>query len=407
MPNYIYTAKSFEGNTETGMMGAKDENQLAKSIREKGLILVSAVSEEENKKFSVKQLFQAFNVSLPEKIMLVRNLGVMSSTGLPFVKIFDVLAKQTKNKKLQNALVDIKNKVNKGESLSDSLARYPSIFSELFVNMVKVGEESGTLDDVFQILSMQLQKEHELKSKIQNAMIYPCIILVVMLIVGIIIITLVLPNLKLFFNSLTNAEIPIYTKILLSSGDFLSKDWYIILGVIVFLVFVFIATLKTKTGKKIIDTFLIRLPLVSKIIKKNNAAMLIRSLSSLLATGVPLTNSLEIASRTVGNHYFKNAAIDAEEKIKKGWKLSDAFKAHQDIFPFGVTEMMEIGEETGKSATILKKLADFYEQEAISAVEQLSVLIEPLLIVVMGLGIAFFAFAVIVPMYSSLKSIGQ
>ena len=149
-----------------------------------------------------------------------------------------------------------------------------------------------------------------------------------------------------------------------------------------------------------------KLPLISKIVKKNNAAFLIRSLSSLITAGVPLTNSLEIASKTVSNHYFKDAALDAEEKIKKGWKLSDAFKIHQDIFPFGVTEMVEIGEETGKSSTILKRLADFYEQEAISAVEQLSVLVEPLLIVVLGLGVAFFAFSIIVPMYSSLKAIG-
>jgi len=405
MPNYFYTAKSFEGNTETGMLNAKDQYELAQSIRDKGLILVKALPEEENRKFSLKLLFQSFRVSLPEKIIMVRNLGVMSSTGLSFVKIFEVLSRQTKNKKLSSALIDIKNKINKGENLSSSLARYPNIFSELFVNMVKVGEESGTLDDIFQILSLQLQKEHELKSKIKNAMIYPVIILVVMLVVGIIIITVVLPNLKLFFNSL-NAGIPIYTKILLWTGDFLSQKWYLVLGAFILVILSLYLASRTKIGKKIIDAFLMKLPLISKIVKKNNAAFLIRSLSSLITAGVPLTNSLEIASKTVSNHYFKDAALDAEEKIKKGWKLSDAFKIHQDIFPFGVTEMVEIGEETGKSSTILKRLADFYEQEAISAVEQLSVLVEPLLIVVLGLGVAFFAFSIIVPMYSSLKAIG-
>ena len=405
MPNYFYTAKSFEGNTETGMLNAKDQYELAQSIRDKGLILVKALPEEENRKFSLKLLFQSFRVSLPEKIIMVRNLGVMSSTGLSFVKIFEVLSRQTKNKKLSSALIDIKNKINKGENLSSSLARYPNIFSELFVNMVKVGEESGTLDDIFKILSLQLQKEHELKSKIKNAMIYPVIILVVMLVVGIIIITVVLPNLKLFFNSL-NAGIPIYTKILLWTGDFLSQKWYLVLGAFILVILSLYLASRTKIGKKIIDAFLMKLPLISKIVKKNNAAFLIRSLSSLITAGVPLTNSLEIASKTVSNHYFKDAALDAEEKIKKGWKLSDAFKIHQDIFPFGVTEMVEIGEETGKSSTILKRLADFYEQEAISAVEQLSVLVEPLLIVVLGLGVAFFAFSIIVPMYSSLKAIG-
>jgi len=227
-----------------------------------------------------------------------------------------------------------------------------------------------------------------------------------MMIVGVVMVAFVIPNLKVFFESL-NVDVPIYTKIIIGIGDFLAQKWYVaILGIILFITSAYFA-IKTKLGKALLDTSLLRIPVISPIVKKSNSAFLIRSLSSMMSAGVPMLRALEIASKTVDNNYFKSAAIDAGEKIRKGLKLSVALKDHQDIFPFGVTEMVEIGEETGKSSTILKKLADFYEQEAISAVERLSILIEPMLIIVLGLGVGIFAFSIIEPMYSSLQSISQ
>lgn len=360
-----------------------------------------------------KKKLSKLNISLPfagvsstEKIMMVRNLGVMFSTGLSLIKTFDILSVQARNATLKTALASIKERINKGENLSDALARFPNIFSELFVNMIKVGEESGTLEEIFQILSLQLGKEHELKSKIKNAMIYPCLILLVMFVIGAVIITIVLPSLNVFFVSM-NVKIPIYTRIILAAGNFLAEHWYL-LFVAPLLLFVSVwLGLKTKKGKWAADTFLLKLPLISPIVKKNNAAFLIRSLSSLIASGVPLIRSLEISSKTVGNHYFKKAMLDAGVKIKAGEKLSKALKPYQDIFPFGVIEMMEVGEETGKTSTVLKKLADFYEQEAVAAIEKLATLLEPILIIVLGVAVGFFAFSIIQPMYSSLKFINE
>ena len=164
-------------------------------------------------------------------------------------------------------------------------------------------------------------------------------------------------------------------------------------------------SLKTKKGKWLLDTFLLKIPFISQIVKKNNSAFLIRSLSSLLVSGVSIVRSLEIASETVGNYYFKKAVEEAVKKVTKGEKLSSSLKSHQDIFPIGVIEMIEVGEETGKTSDILKKLADFYEKEAVSAVEKISIVIEPALIVVLGLAVGFFAFSVIGPIYSSLNAI--
>ncbi len=407
MPNYRYKARSFEGADSSGTMQAVNERELAQTLKAQGLILIDAAAEGRKKGFN-REISLPFlsGVSSTEKIMMTRNLGVMFSTGLSMVKIFEILSGQTKNKKLQAALIDIKEKVSKGENLSDGLAHYPHIFNELFVNMIKVGEESGTLDEIFQILSLQLGKEHELKSKIKNAMTYPAIIMMVMLVVGVVIITVVLPSLNTFFTSL-NVPIPIYTKIVLVGGNFLSKNWWLLLVGPAALAGIVYMALKTKKGKWVLDTFLLRFPVLSQITKKSNSAFLIRSLSSLIASGVPLIRSLEISAKTVSNQYFANALIAASAKIKKGDKLSAALRENQNLFPYGVIEMIEVGEETGKTAVILKKLADFYEQEASAAVEKLAILIEPILIIFLGVSVGFFAFSIIQPMYSSLKFIGS
>lgn len=407
MPNFIYIAKSIDGQTKTGVLNVKDEHELAQNLKREGLMLVKTTNQDEKISSKLNNLSLPFSrVSLTEKLLMVRNLGVMFSTGLSLVKSFEVLAGQTKNKKLQDALNNIREKINKGSNLSDAMADYPSIFNDLFVNMISVGEEAGTLDEIFNNLSLQYQKEHELKSKIKNAMTYPVIIVIVMIIVAIVMVTFVLPNLKIFFDTLT-VDIPIYTRLLLDASDFFSVHWYLLILGPAGLAGIFYVIMKTKQGKKAVDTLLIRMPVIKGVVKKNNSALLIRSLSSLMASGVPLTRSLEISSKTINNHHFKEAVLSASEKIKKGEKLSNALRPYQNIFPYGVIEMMEVGEETGKTSSVLKKLADFYEQEAINAIEKLTILIEPMLIVVLGLGVGIFAFSIIQPMYSSLQGIAQ
>ena len=404
MPNYLYTAKTIDGETKTGIMQAKDEHQLAQDLKNQGSVLIKAVAGGKKKALDMNIKLPFSGVSATEKIMMVKNLGVMFATGLSLVKSFDILASQAKNKKLKDALQDIRDKINKGENLSDSLSGYPQIFSELFCNMIKIGEESGTLEEIFQELSLQLQKEHELKSKIKNAMIYPSIIIMVMVVVGIIMVTVVLPSLNIFFTSL-NVEIPIYTKIMLIVGAFLSVHWYLLIVAPLAIVGGVYATMKTARGKRAIDGLLLKVPAISPIVKKNNAAFLVRSLSSMISAGVSLVRALEISSKTVGNTFFKEAVVEAGKKIKKGEKLSFALKPYENIFPIGVIEMMEVGEETGKTSVILKKLADFYEQEAIDAIEKLSILIEPILIIFLGVAAGVFAFSIIEPMYSSLQFI--
>lgn len=409
MPNYSYTAKSYDGQTKTGDFQAKDLRELAASLKEEGMLLVYAHDNAEKKKMNIN-----INITLPflsgvpvvEKIMMVKNLQVMTVAGLSLPKSLDVLAAQAKSKKLKSVLFDVKEKVNKGNSLSSAFSLYPKVFSQFFLSMIKVGEESGTLEEVFKVLALQLEKEHRLKSKIQGAMIYPCIILIVLILVGIIIATIVLPSLNNFFKGL-DTEVPFYTKLVIKAGEFSTKYWPLLIIIPLVLAALLWFVLKTPWGRKAKDAIFLKLPLISPLVKKNNCAIMIRSLSSLIAAGVPFTRSLEVTAGTVGNFYFKKALSESLEKIKKGDKLSKTLAPYKNIFPFGAIEMIEVGEETGKTESILKELAEFYEEETIAATEKISAAIEPLLIVVMGVAVGFFAFSIIQPMYSSLSSIGK
>ena len=404
MPNYFYTAKSFAGETKTGSIVAENRRQIAKLLKEEGLILINAVLPEEKERNLFKFFAPRVKISSTEKVLMSRNMWIMTAAGLSMLRIFNILAEQAKTKNLKRALLDMKEKINKGKSLAEALGSYPNIFSDLFLSMVKVGEESGTLEDVFKTLSLQLEKEHELKSKLHGAIIYPCIILITLLGVAIIIMTMVLPQLDTFFSGL-NADLPFYTKFIIWLGKFSRQYWPLIVMAPIVFVFVFWRLLKTKKGKWALDTVLLRLPFFSILVKESNCAFLIRSLSSLIAAGVPIVRSLEISADVVGNFYFKKAVNSAVERVKKGESLAVSLRDYKDIFPFGTIEMLEVGEETGKTSGILKTLAEFYEQEVVDAAEKLSSAIEPVLIVVLGVAVGIFAFSIIQPMYSILGTI--
>ncbi len=404
MPNFIYTAKSLDGQVKMGNADAKDIRELAQSLKGEGLILVKADSEVNKTKGKFNIPFLSGKVSITEKMLMTRNLWIMVSTGLSLVKGFSILSAQAKSKKMKSALLSIGQDVSKGKNLSDSFKKYPDIFSDLFQSMIQAGEESGTLEDVLKVLSSQLEKEKEMNSKIQKALIYPIILITVMLFVGIFLIVFVLPKINTFFTSL-HANLPITTRIILGSGDFVMQYWYFFILIFIVLCILFLFLIKTKTGKFIIDTATLKIPLVSSLVKKSNSAALIRSLSSLLSSGVPLIRSLQITSGIVSNFYFKKALSGAAKDVEKGKKLFVSLQPYQDIFPYGAIEMVEIGEETGKTSLILKKLAEFYEEEVTNVAENLSAIIEPAMIVIIGAAVGVFAVSIIGPLYSVLGNI--
>jgi len=406
MPEYFYTAKSFKGEVQTGVLAAQNQSELAKLLHQDGYFLISATLEEKNAKksriaFSIPFLNR---VSLADKLFFTRNLEVMVGAGISLPRAIGVLAGQARSKKFKAALLDIADKIIKGENFSSSLKKYSNIFPELFQNMIEVGEETGTLEEVLKTLTQQMEKEYELRSKVVAAMIYPAIVITAMVGIGILMLVAVVPKLAETFDEL-GVELPLTTRLVISSGVFMADQWFLMITAFVVIVLFFRYLLKTKAGKRGFDKVMLKMPIISSIVRKTNSAYTVRGLSSLFSAGVPIIRALEIVSRALGNIYFREAMIDVAEQVRKGSKLSEAMSRHSDVYSSIVTQMIEVGEETGETSDILKKLADFFEEEATNAAKNLSAVIEPALMLLVGAMVGFFAVSMIQPMYSMLGAI--
>lgn len=403
MPGYFYLAKSLTGEEKSGEMEAKDERELARILKGEGYILIRATPvRKEAKKFEISLPF--VGVSLTEKIMFTRNLGVMISAGIPLPQTLHTLADLTKSKKLKNALLNIEEKVTKGERFSGSLASHPAIFSELFTNVIKVGEESGTLEGVLKILTQQMEREHELRSRLIGALIYPAVIILAMLGIGFLMLVMVVPKLAETFAEL-NIELPLTTQLVINFGTFLARFWYSLpLIILIFIIFLR-RVLRTKPGRRLLDTLVLKTPIISSLAIKTNSAGMVRTLSSLISAGVPIVRSLEIISGSMGNIYYQQSMKSAADKVKKGAKLSETLGKYSHIYPVLVTQMLGVGEETGQTAEILKKLADFYEEEVANSTKALTSIIEPVIMLIIGAAVGFFAVSMIQPMYAMLGAL--
>ncbi|MCH8741384.1 type II secretion system F family protein [Patescibacteria group bacterium] len=406
MPRYFYIAKSFEGEDKSGILDVKNKPELSRILHQQGLVLVSAsIEKEKAKKGKLVLSLPSFGgVSLVDKMMFTRNLQVMISAGVTLPRGLNILSVQTKNQKFKKAIIEISEDILKGKSFSESLGKYPEIFRELFVSMIKVGEEAGTLERVLKDLTYQMDREHNLKSEIKSAMIYPTVIIAAMAGIGALMLIMVVPKLAETFEEL-EIPLPATTQFVIGLGNFLVVYWFFLPFIIFFLLLLFRVALKTKIGKRSFDGILLKIPIISPIIKKANSAQTLRTLSSLITAGIPIVQALEIVSGTLGNFYFKEAMLKAVEEVKKGGKFSEALKPYQNIYPLIMLQMIEVGEETGTTSDILAKLADFFEEEVTADTKNLSALIEPLLMLLIGGAVGFFAISMIQPMYSMLGAI--
>jgi type IV pilus assembly protein PilC len=402
MPKYSFLAKSLEGKTEKGVMEAKDEFELAKILKERGLILIRAEKVKEKKKFQFS--LPSRGVPLSEKMFFTRNLKIMISAGVPLPRAVLNLSQQTKNKRFKSALEKISEKIVKGEKFSDAISCFPQIFNEFYQNMIKVAEETGKLEDVLEILARQMERENELKSKIKGAMIYPAVIVCALIGVGILMLVVVVPKLAETFKEL-EVQLPLTTRIVISLGTFLEKNFLVLVIALIFLIFLFVQFLKTKVGKRILDRISLSLPIFSSLTKKSNSASTARSLGSLISAGVSLPKALEITANTLGNVFYKEALFVAAEKVRKGGKLSESLKPYQKIYPLTLISMVEVGEETGETSEVLSKIADFYESEVSDTAKNLTSVIEPVLMLIIGAAVGFFAVSMVQPMYSMLQAI--
>ncbi|QQR76963.1 type II secretion system F family protein [Candidatus Nomurabacteria bacterium] len=403
---YTYKVKNKDGTEKKGEIEAPDKFSAAKSLRVDGAQPIS-ISEAKVKKtgISVPFIDSIFNkIKLHEKIIFTRNLSGMLSAGLSLYRALVVLEKQTKNEKFRSILNSLIKDIDKGGTLSEGMSKYPKVFSTLFVSMVRAGEESGKMSDSLKEIGLNLQKTYDLNKKIKGAIMYPSIIVGAIFLIGIFMMIFVVPVLTSTFKEL-NIELPASTKFIIFISDSLSKSPLLTLG-LVFLLFIGLFLLfKSKFFKKYFDLIIFHIPVVGEIVKEVNSARTARTLSSLLISGVDMTKGLIITGEVLQNKFYKDTMQKAVVDIQKGITLSSVFKERVNLYPIMVGEMIEVGEETGKLSNMLVDIAVFYESEVDNKTKDLSTIIEPVLMILIGAAVGFFAISMISPMYSLMDSI--
>lgn len=407
MAKFIYTAKNSEtGETSGGVMEAKDQNGVARKLRSGGFVITSIQEENEAKSSDQVPFWKKSMSSVPlkEKMVFARNLSVMIDSGLPLPQAVDALSEQSKNKTFKKILKEVREAIHSGSTFAQALEKYPGVFNDLFVNMVRVGELGGNLDEVLNIVATQLEKEHDLISKVRGAMIYPSVILVAMIGVGVVMLTYILPQILSVFEGM-DVELPKTTQFIIFLSDLLREQAILVTVVMGLVFFGGYMALKTNGGKKMLSWTVLHTPVIRNIVVKVNCARFARIHSSLLKSGVNVVEALQIVSKTLSNTYYQEAIERARKEVQKGKELSGIVKEYHTIFPVLVYQIFHVGEQTGKSETVLIKLAIFYEDEIDQITKNLSSIIEPVLMLFIGGAVGFFAVSMLQPMYSVLGNI--
>ncbi len=408
MPKFTYKGSMSDGSAVTETVEAADRYAVYDIARTKGHTVTSI---SEVKKFSLGQFidFQRINqylgrVKPDELVTLTRNLSSMMKAGLPLTRSLSVIERQTKNERLKQVMKGVREDINKGKQFNEALMGFPKVFSDLYVAMVRAGEEGGQLSGSLQTLSIQMERSSTLRKKIKGAMMYPSIVVVIMLIIGVLMMIFVVPSITATFTKM-NVELPTATKVLIAVSDFMSQHAFLTLGSLTLLIAGFSASLRTKYGKRVFHFIAPRIPVIGVMVKEVNAARTARTLSSLLQAGVDVIGAIKITEDVVQNVYYKDILREAALRVEKGTLLSEIFIERSNLYPVLVGEMIAVGEETGQISHMLEEMAQFYEIEVDQKTKDLSTIIEPMLMVVIGSVVGFFALAMIAPIYSISDSI--
>lgn len=403
MSLFSYKAKRSTGEIFEGEKEALDRFALFHDLKSEGTDIISVKEIKTKSNIKLKFSFSR-KVKTHEIIMFARNLGSMIEAGLSVSRALTVMERQTSNKKMKTLFSDLNNEITQGKTLSDAMRRSPKTFSQLFISMVKAGEESGTLSNSLKIVALQMDRSYTLQRKVKGAMMYPSVILGVMVIIGIIMLTYIVPTLMKTFSGL-NVQLPLITRIVIGISDVLRFQGIWVLLAVVIAVVIFRWWKKTEKGKSIVDSFITKIPVIGDLVKEVNAARTARTISSLLTAGVDVVESIKITNEVLQNIHYKEILSEVEETIKKGAPMSAVFLSKTKYYPIFVGEMIAVGEETGKVGDMLLGVATYYEEDVEQKTKDMSTIIEPFLMVFIGAAVAFFALAMISPMYSLVNVI--
>lgn len=402
MPVYDYKAKDNAGATITGAVEAPNDIVAQDTLKERGMTVVSL---NERKRNTLFQSSLGFFNHVPKKdvVLFARQLAVMISATVPIVQSLRILVKQTSNITFKIIISEIADEVDGGAKLSSSLARYPQAFSDFFIYMVRSGETTGKLDETLNYLADQQEKDYDLEGKIRGAMIYPIFILGAMIVIGVLMMIFVIPKLT---DALVagGAELPVATKILIAISAFLTHFWWLLIAITGIGVAVLRVYLRTPAGRRAFDIIKFKLPVFGGIFEKIYLVRFSRSFSTLIASGIPVTKALEIVADVIGNVIYKELTLQTIQEVEAGNSIATVL-VQSKVVPPMLPQMMIVGEQTGKLDLILDKLAAFYAKELENLVANLVSIIEPLILVVMGVAVTGIVMAILLPMYNLSNAI--
>lgn len=396
MAYFRYRAKDELNQTTEGIVQAATTDVAAELLRDQGLTILGL---EEERRDLLQRSLKIFNrVRSKDIVIFSRQLSVIVSAAIPLVQGLRILVNQLERPVLRSAISEVADDVEGGAKLSSALSRHPEMFSNFYVSIVRSGETSGKLDEIMNYLADQSEKDYDLQSKIRGAMIYPAFIFGGLILVGILMMVFVVPELTGILQE-TGAQLPLTTRILIAVSDFLRNQWWLVAGIIGAIIIGLQIFLRTPNGQEAWSRFLLRLPIFGPLLQKIILVRFSQSLNTLLSGGVVLSKSLRIVADIVDNTVYKALMLETVREVEAGNPVATAFLRSKDV-PLMVSQMLNLGEKTGRINTILEKIASFYTREVDNTVRNLVTLLEPLVMVIMGVAVGAMVSAIILPLYN-------
>ncbi|MEI8013448.1 MAG: type II secretion system F family protein [Nitrospira sp.] len=406
MATFAYVGRTRSGAVKKGELSAKTRDEAVDQLRKQSVV-VTSLAEKSGGGFDLSKISLGSGLTDKDLVVFTRQFGTMINAGLPLVQCLEILSTQSENKVLREAIGEVKTQVEAGSTFSDALRRHPKVFDDLYVNLVHAGEVGGLLDTILTRLAKYIEKAMKLKGQIKSAMIYPAAIMGVAVVVIAVLMIWVIPIFAKMFNELSGGKmgLPGPTQLVIDISNIFTSYWYLMLGGIVGLVFGIKKYYATSQGRMTIDKLLLKAPVFGDLVRKASVAKFTRTLGTLLASGVPLLDGMTICAKTAGNKVIEETLINARISISGGKTIADPLAA-SGVFPKMVTHMIAVGESTGALDAMLGKIADFYEDEVDQAVASLTSLLEPIMMVFLGIVIGFIVVAMYLPIFKMSEAIG-
>jgi len=393
---YNYKAIDKTGAKKNGSVEASSMDIAIDSLQKRGLIIAEIKPEGQEPWYN--NLHFGSKVSNRDVVILSRQMATLFEAQISALKIFDLLSEEIENKYLQKSLREVAEDLRAGSPISTALSKHPEIFSDFYVNMVRSGEETGKLNETFNYLADHLDRNYEVVSKAKNALIYPAFVITVFIGVMILMFTIIIPKIGLILKE-SGEPVPFYTQIVFGISDFLLHFGFLLIAALIAAVFLIVRYVRTNEGRSALARFKLNVPYVGDLYRKLYLSIIADNMNTMVLSGIPMVRAIEVTAAVVGNEVYRDALEESLEAVKGGSSFSQSLSQYEEI-PGMLVQMIRVGEESGELGSILKTMARFYQREVVNAVDTLVSLIEPIMIVVLGLGVGVLLASVLIPIYN-------